>query len=322
MKINYGKEEVKFTNQVRPSRFNIVTTVIFPQVLILFFIMTAYLFSNSQNEAAWDQPAYILARILFVAILPILFNMAVMVFIFITSLGFGPIMSSLVNSYPSFVAALTHTLSILAHLLSVIILFIFQNFDLEQTVLGFCLMTQIQKVMLQLISTIFLSREVMDGRANRAWWSGKWLTAGLGWRTLTQPLREYFCKVSEQSYFAADFMISHMIFYAQIPVILIPLANTFHSMMLMWLKPGSQLRLQYYSKKERRRRILAVYWSTVLFFTAAAVLSAAVVVPVLCIVNNWLDIESYYPQFFIDMIQPQPHKLVGTGIKKDLFMGS
>ncbi|GEQ72143.1 hypothetical protein JCM33374_g5829 [Metschnikowia sp. JCM 33374] len=321
-KVHYGKEEVKFTNQVRPSRFNIVTTVIFPNILITIFIMTAFMFSNSQNEAAWNAPSFILGRILFVAMLPIIFNMLVMVIVFISSICVGSIISSFMKSYPSIVAAVTHTLSIAVHLLSVIILFVFQNFDVEQTVLGFCLVTMVQKVTLQIINAIFLSREVMDGRSNRAWWSGKWLTAGLGWMTLTQPLREYFCKVTEQSYFAADFMISHMIFYAQIPVLLIPLANTFHSMMLMWLKPGNQLRLQYYSKKERRRRLWAIYWSTVLFFLAAAVLTAAIVVPVLCTVKNWLNIEAYYPPFFIDLIQPITYKLVPTGLRKELFLDS
>ena len=312
----------KQSNQVRPSRFNIITTVIFPQVLIMFFILTAFLFANSQNEAASEKPSFALARILFVAMLPIAFNMVLMVITFITSLCLGPIMTSIMKSYPSIVAAVAHSMSTGVHVLSVILLFLFQNLDLEQTILGFCLMTMIQKVVLQCTNAIFLSREVMDGRSNTAWWSGKWLRASLGWRTLSQPMREYFCKVTEQSYFAADFVIGHMIFYSQIPVLLIPLANTFHSMMLMWLKPGNQLRLHYYSKKERRKRIWAIYWLTMLFLAAAAILTAVIVVPVICIVNNWLDLASYYPPFFLDMMQPEPYKLVVTGLRKELFLGS
>ncbi|OBA21715.1 1,3-beta-glucan synthase component GLS2 [Metschnikowia bicuspidata var. bicuspidata NRRL YB-4993] len=322
VKVNYGKEEEGLMNQVRPSRFNIITTVIFPQSMVLFFILTAYFFSNSQNESSLETPSYILARVLFVAMLPIGVNMVIMIFVFITSLCFGSIISSFMSQYPSFVAAIIHTLSIAAHLFSVLLLFVLQNFDVEQTVLGFCLVTMVQKVTFQVTNTLFMSREVLDSRSNRAWWSGKWLSAGLGWRTLSQPFREYICKVSEQSYFAADFMVSHMIFYAQLPAIVIPLSNTFHSMMLMWLKPGSQLRLQFYSKKEKKRRIMAIYWSTLTFFSVAAILTALIVVPVLCVMNNWFNIEDYYPQFFIDMMQPDPFKLVPTGLRKDLSLGS
>ena len=105
--------------------------------------------------------------------------------------------------------------------------------------------------MLVLQMTILLvSREFRHDRSNRSWWSGKWATAGLGWYIITQPMREAVCKLSEMSYFAGDLVATHIILFAQIPILLIPYADKWHTLMLFWLKPGNQIRPRILSKRQ------------------------------------------------------------------------
>ena len=58
-----------------------------------------------------------------------------------------------------------------------------------------------------------------------------------GWHTITQPGREFLCKITELGYFAADFILGHVLLFLMLPALLIPYIDRVHSMMLFWLKP-------------------------------------------------------------------------------------
>ena len=59
----------------------------------------------------------------------------------------------------------------------------------------------------------------------------------MGWHTLTQPGREFLCKIVELGMFAADFILGHFILFIMLPPLLIPMADKVHSVMLFWLRP-------------------------------------------------------------------------------------
>lgn len=60
----------------------------------------------------------------------------------------------------------------------------------------------------------------------------------MGWHSVSQPAREFLCKITELSMFAADFVLGHFLLFIMLPVILVPKIDMLHSMMLFWLRPG------------------------------------------------------------------------------------
>lgn len=318
--MRYGSEKVKHTNYVRPSRINVLFTVIFPKLITAAFIASAFLFSNSQNGSTVGSASYTVARVLLVSLLPLAINLALMVFVFVFNITIGWILSRIISLYPSSVAALARTLSVLAHLFSLVVLWQFQNYNFAQTILGTALVCIIQSTLLQTIKVVLLSREVMDQRPNHAWWSGRWLRAGLGWWTITQQMRECVCKVVEQTDFAVDFVTGHLVFFAQAPLLLIPFINVAHSIMLMWMKPKAHMR---HHSPRSRISCQSVFVSAFLFVVAIVVFSLLVAAVVIVPRLKWLHLEALTPNLVKPLIQPLPQSFpVATGLRKEVFAKS
>ena len=93
----------------------------------------------------------------------------------------------------------------------------------------------IQRLVLKLIISLALTREFKTDDANIAFWTGKWYS--MGWHSVSQPAREFLCKITELSMFAADFILGHILLFMMLPVIIIPQVDKVHSMMLFWLRP-------------------------------------------------------------------------------------
>jgi 1,3-beta-glucan synthase len=72
-------------------------------------------------------------------------------------------------------------------------------------------------------------------QSNIAFWNGKWYS--MGWHSISQPGREFLCKITELSMFAADFILGHWLMFFMLPIIAIPKIDKLHSMMLFWLRP-------------------------------------------------------------------------------------
>ena len=86
-----------------------------------------------------------------------------------------------------------------------------------------------------LIVSLALTREMKTDQSNIAFWTGKWYS--MGWHSMSQPAREFLCKITELSMFAADFILGHWLLFLMIPVLAIPQVDKLHSMMLFWLRP-------------------------------------------------------------------------------------
>lgn len=300
--IKFCESEVRSTGIVRPSRFNILVTTIIPEAIISFFIGSAFLFANAQNGMRFGRPTHALRTVILVATLPILFDMTILLVFFVVSATLGVVMSSFFKSFPSAIATIVHFLSLMGHVASAQLLWYSQKFDLTTTIVGLALVTKVQKFVLLTFITMLMTREYADGRSNRAWWSGKWFTAGLGWRTFTQPLREFGCKITELSYFSADFVLGHAIFYLQVPFLLIPFASTWHSIMLLWLKPGSQLRQPVLTRKENREQLIMVFTSIATFVLNLVLFACVIVLPYICIKYQWLQMETMLPQSVLQFL--------------------
>jgi 1,3-beta-glucan synthase len=109
--------------------------------------------------------------------------------------------------------------------------------------------------------------------------TGKWVGSGLGYHTLSQPAREYLCKIIELSLFAADFILSHFLLFLLLPALLVPYVDRWHSVILFWLRPSRQIRPPIFSMKQNRLRKRIVRRYATLYFIIFVVFCALIVGP-------------------------------------------
>jgi 1,3-beta-glucan synthase len=97
---------------------------------------------------------------------------------------------------------------------------------------------------------------------------------------MSQPGRELLCKTTEMGFFAADFILGHVILFFMCPIILIPYIDTAHSVMLFWLRPSRQIRPPIYTAKQTKLRRRRVIRFSVLYFFLLVVFLALIVSPI------------------------------------------
>merc|ERR1712196_161857 len=100
------------------------------------------------------------------------------------------------------------------------VMFFLEAFSFSKTLLGMIAAAAIRRFVFKLIVALALTREFKSDTSNIAFWTGKWYS--MGWHTVSQPAREYLCKITELGFFAADFVIGHVLLFLMLPVIAIP----------------------------------------------------------------------------------------------------
>ncbi|KAK6460288.1 putative glucan synthase [Scheffersomyces coipomensis] len=318
-KRRHFNEDFKVLSDIRPSRFNLILSDSVLQLSGMFLVAFAYLFANAQNDAKGTSPVNSLKRVLIITAAPIVVDAAVLIVFFFVSLVLGPIMSLIFKSFPTFISVIVHSIAIINHIFFFELLWLFQNWDFSRAILGFTLSVMIQRWFFFLITAALVSKEFRHDKSNRSWWSGKWITAGLGWYILTQPLREFVCKICEMSYFVADVAVGHLILFAQIPILLIPYSDRWHCLMLFWLEPGNQIRPRVLSKKQKRKRRWTGNLYTLVFILAMVIASSIFVFPYVTTKVLDIDLEQYLPAMFADLVQP--YRVINTrkGLHKGLI---
>jgi len=101
----------------------------------------------------------------------------------------------------------------------------------------------------------------------------------MGAHALSQPAREYLCKIIELSLFAADFLLSHILLFLLLPALCIPYIDRWHSVVLFWLRPSRQIRPPIFSMKQNRLRKRIVRRYATLYFIIFVVFCALIVGP-------------------------------------------
>ncbi|AOW02192.1 YALI0C01411p [Yarrowia lipolytica CLIB122] len=298
---------------MKPSLVNVFLSEVVGTLLSACCITLPYLFMNYQNEQIDGTPSNPLMRLAICTLFPIVMNIVMELVLFGVSCLVGPIFSVCCKSAPGTFAAVVHTFAVLNHLVAFELMWFFQRWNVPVTLLGFISCTLIQDFIFKTIITLFLSRELKHDHTNRAWWSGKWFTAGLGWRILTQPWREMLCKKIESSMYALDYILGHALFFVQFPLILIPFVDRWHSMMLFWLRPSRQIRSPVFSTRQKRvrRRIVTRY--AILFALNLLAMTALFVLPI--VFKDTLDIEldNHVPWFLRGLQQPLPNARLPLG---------
>jgi 1,3-beta-glucan synthase len=191
--------------------------------------------SNTQEQKADLKPSAALIRIGIVAFGPIGVNAGVLAGFFALACCGGPLLSMCCKKFGAVLAAIAHGIAVIVLLLFFVVMMVLENFSFAKAMAGMVAVTAIQRFFFKLIIALALTREFKSDTTNIAWWTGKWYT--MGWHTMTQPGREFLCKITELGMFAADFILGHVLLFCMLPPLLLPWADKFHSVMLFWLRP-------------------------------------------------------------------------------------
>lgn len=312
-RIALGEEGQRITDfSKRPSPWNsFVDQVVLPLICIICYLIP-FMFINAQNGVNNPVRVNPLFRILILSFLPIIFSTLITISLFLFSCLLGPILTCCCKKAPSIIAGVAHLFSVIINLITFEVFLYLEGLNFTRTLCGYICMVAIQKIALQFILSICLSRELKDDYSNRAWWSGKWITSGLGWLIITQPLRELIVKICEMNLFAYDFILGHCLLFIMGPILFIPFIDKWHSSMLFWLKPSKQFREPILSKRQSRKRKWMIFKYSILFFTLMILFAAMILLPV--IAESYIpNIRKSVPLFVAELIQPNHQSNNDTG---------
>jgi 1,3-beta-glucan synthase len=274
--------------------------IVAPLVLVAVTLIP-YLFINAQtgvstknNPDAKIQPTASLLRVAIVAFAPIAINAGVLAGIFGMACCMGPVLSMCCKKFGTVLAAIAHGISVVMLLVFFEVMLFLEGIDFPKAVLGMIAAAAIQRFFYKLIIALALTREFKTDTSNIAFWTGKWYS--MGWHSMSQPAREYLCKITELGMFAGDFVLGHLILFSMLPIIAIPQVDKLHSVMLFWLRPrylsptfslilanivhSRQIRPPIYSLKQSKLRRRRVWRYAILYFVMFVIFLALAIGPV------------------------------------------
>ncbi|KAH6721380.1 1,3-beta-glucan synthase component-domain-containing protein [Leptodontidium sp. MPI-SDFR-AT-0119] len=256
-------------------------------LLIVAVTLIPYIFINSQigvdqeDGRNADKTPYAtnsLIRVAIVAFAPIAVNAGVLAAMFGMACCMGPVLSMCCKKFGTVLAAIAHGVAVVMLLVFFEVMFFLEGFVFAKALLGMIAATAIQRFIYKLIISLALTREFKSDTSNIAFWTGKWYS--MGWHSVSQPAREFLCKITELGMFAGDFVLGHILLFIMLPVLAIPQIDKAHSVMLFWLRPSRQIRPPIYSMKQSKLRKRRVWRYAVVYFLMLVVALALLVGPI------------------------------------------
>jgi len=268
-----GDPSSKLSGDAPRAHFsNIFFSEIVGPLVLVVVTLIPYTFVNAQvgvgqannSDKELPGPTSSLMRIAIIAFAPILINAAILLGFFGMACFMGPLLSMCCKKFGAVLAAIAHAIAVVMLLAFFEVMFFMEAWSFARTLLGMIAVIAIQRFVFKVIIGLALTREFKADTSNIAWWTGKWYT--MGWHTVSQPGREFLCKVTELGYFAADFILGHVLLFLMLPPLLVPYIDKFHSVMLFWLRPSRQIRPPIYSIKQTKLRKRRVIRYSILYF--------------------------------------------------------
>jgi 1,3-beta-glucan synthase len=234
-----GDPSAQMSGDVPRAGFsNVFFSEIFAPLVLVGVTLVPYLFINAQTGVTGNDkqdPRNSLIRVGIVALAPIAINAGVLLMFFAMACCMGPVLSMCCKKFGSVLAAIAHGISVVMLLVFFEVMFFLEGWQLDKALLGMIAAAAIQRFIFKLIIALALTREFKSDTSNIAFWTGKWYS--MGWHSISQPAREFLCKITELGMFAGDFILGHIILFSMLPVIAIPQIDKVHSVMLFWLRP-------------------------------------------------------------------------------------
>jgi len=264
-----------------------LTNLVFSEIIGPLFLVAVtlipYLFINAQTGVATANPnetvtpTSSILRVLIVSFAPIAVNAGVLGAMFGMACCMGPLLSMCCKKFGSVLAAIAHGTAVVMLLVFWEVMFFLEGFSFTKALLGMIAVAAIQRFIYKLIIALALTREFKSDTSNIAFWTGKWYS--MGWHSLSQPAREFLCKITELGMFSADFLLGHFLLFLMLPVILIPQVDKAHSVLLFWLRPSRQIRPPIYSMKQSKLRKRRVFRYSMLYFFMLIVFLVLIIGP-------------------------------------------
>ncbi|KAI4245715.1 MAG: hypothetical protein L6R40_002243 [Gallowayella cf. fulva] len=266
-------------DQPRAHFTNIFFSEIISPLLLVAVTLIPYLYINALTGVTKEKNPKIkleatnsLIRVAAVAFAPIAINAGVLAGFFGMACCMGPLLNMCCKKFGPVLAAIAHGVAVIMLLAFFEVMFFLEGWSFSKALLGMIAVVALQRFIYKLIIALALTREFKGEGANIAWWNGKWYA--MGWHSISQPGREFLCKITELGMFAADFVLGHILLFIMFPAICIPYIDKFHSVMLFWLRPSRQIRPPIYSIKQsklRKRRVIrfaTLYFVMLIIFVA------------------------------------------------------
>lgn len=292
----------------RAAITNLFFGEILSPLLLVVFTLIPYLFINARTGVKANissaTATNALIRVGLVALAPIAINAGTLAVMFAMACCMGPLLSMCCKKFGSVLAAIAHAIAVIMLLVVFEVMFFLEAFNFPRTLLGMITVVALQRFIIKLIVSLALTREMKTDQSNIAFWTGKWYS--MGWHSISQPAREFLCKITELSMFAADFVLGHVILFLMLPIILVPQIDKLHSMMLFWLRPSRQIRPPIYSLKQSKLRRRRVFRYAVLYFVMLVVFLALVVGPVVAGKNIPTSLVKLVPENLYQPLDASP----------------
>lgn len=299
----------------RAGAGNIIFTEFIIPAIVAAFAFVAYTFINSQNglvnyepdNGATVSPVNSVLRLVIVAVGPIVINAGALLVLFGISCCMGPILGACCKRTASVMAGVAHGIAVVIQIVFFEVMWFMQGWVFRNALLGMITVIACQRLILKLMVALMLTREFKHDQANRAWWSGKWYGAGLGWMAFTQPAREFVCKIVESMMFGGDFILGHFLLFIQLPLLCIPMVDRWHSMLLFWLRPSRQIRPPIFSLKQTKLRKRMVRKYATLYFGILVLFVVLLAVPAIVgpmMADSTQTLTESLPSFANGLVQP------------------
>lgn len=265
----------------RASFTNIFFGEIVNPLLLVGVTLVPYTFINAQTGVLDPdaRPTHSIIRVAIVAFAPIAVNAGVLGAFFGMACCMGPVLSMCCKKFGSVLAAIAHAIAVIMLIVFFEVMMLLEGFNFARALIGVICAAAIQRFVYKLIVSLALTREFKTDTSNIAFWTGKWYS--MGWHSMSQPAREFLCKITELGMFAGDFVLGHLILFAMLPIILVPQIDKVHSVMLFWLRPSRQIRPPIYTLKQSKLRRRRVWRFAVMYFGLFVVFMALAIAPVL-----------------------------------------
>jgi 1,3-beta-glucan synthase len=312
----------------RAAVANIFIGEILGPLLFAAVCVIPYLFINAQTgvDARSNpgkknfEPTDALIRVLVVAFAPVAINAGILLVFFAMACFMGPLLGLCCKKVGAVLAAIAHALAVIFLIVFFEAMFVMEGFNFKRTTAGMIAVVALQRFFFKLITALALTREMKTDDANIAFWSGKWYS--MGWHSVSQPAREFLCKITELGMFAADFLLGHWLLFMMLPLVVIPKIDTLHSIMLFWLRPSRQIRPPIYSMKQSKLRRRRVIRYAILYFVLLVIFLAAIVAPVVLGDSIYPDIKKQVDSMGLPFKLMQPNDLNKNNTRHSSLTGT
>ncbi|PYH84167.1 1,3-beta-glucan synthase component GLS2 [Aspergillus uvarum CBS 121591] len=299
---------------------NIFFSEIIAPLVVVGVTLVPYLYINSRTGISNDNKhaSNAIVRIAIVAFGPIAINAGVAGMFFGMACCMGPIFSMCCKKFGAVLAAIAHAIAVIVLLAIFEVMFFLESWSWPRCVMGMIAMAAIQRFIYKLIISLALTREFKNDQSNIAWWTGKWYS--MGWHTLSQPGREFLCKITELGYFSADFVLGHILLFVMLPALCMPYVDKFHSVILFWLRPSRQIRPPIYSLKQSKLRKRRVVRFAILYFTMLVIFLILIIAPLVARNQN-INLGSSLPMNIMQPLDKDNNDTIASYTGKGLPIG-